>query len=66
MVITEPAVPSARPLSLGLKLYPSNKQYIKLDSVFLDYAKVEQVKKKAPLAGWLIIKYFAKLDLLLH
>ena len=31
LVITEPAVPSARPLGLGLKLYPypSNKQYIR-------------------------------------
>ena len=26
MVVTEPTVPSTRPLSLGLKLYPSNMQ----------------------------------------
>ena len=26
MIVTEPAVPSTRPLGLGLKLYPSNMQ----------------------------------------
>ena len=52
MVITEPAVPSARLLGLGSKLYPSNMtRMLNKDlswsslidqAVFLKYAKIEQ------------------------
>ena len=51
MIITELAVLIARLLDLGLKLYPSKMQRkLKnlLDScrVFLEYAKIEQVKER--------------------
>ena len=58
MVITEPAVPSARVVGLGSKLYPSNMQRmltkkILLNScrVFLENAKIERKTLRHPIRG---------------
>ena len=48
MIITEPAVPTARLLGLGSKLYPSNMQHMlnKDFSRFFEYIKIEKVKER--------------------
>ena len=58
MIITEPAVPTARLLGLGSKLYPSNMQHmLKKDfSRFFSIFRVHQNReseRKALMAGWL-------------
>ena len=58
MIITEPAVPTARLLSLGSKLYPSNMQHMlnKDFSRFFSIFRVHQNReseRKALMAGWL-------------
>ena len=47
MVVTEPTVPSTRPLSLGLKLYPSNMQRMRNEDLtrFMSAPKWSKRKK---------------------
>ena len=48
MIITEPAVPTARLLGLGSKLYPSNMQHMlnkDFSRFFLDFSSTSKSRK---------------------